>query len=502
MRHVAAFAAFAQAVAFDRLGEDHGRLAFAFDGRLVGRVHFFRIVAAAAHFLELFVGVVLHHLQQLGILAEEVLANVVAAGDDVLLILAVDDFHHPLLQQAGFVLVEQRIPIVAPDDFDDVPAGAAERAFELLNDLAVAAHRAVEPLQVAVDDEDQVVELLARGERDRAERFGLVAFAVAHERPDVLLRQVDDAAVGEVAIEPRLVDGHDRAEAHRDGGEFPELGHQPGMRIRRQPAARLQLAAEVDEVLFGEPAFEERAGVHAGRGVALEINLVAVEAAFAAAAEEVVEADFVQVGRRGEGGDVSADAGEVAIGADDHRHRVPADEALDAALQLALAGVARLLVVRDRVDVRRGGRERQLDAVANRGLLRARSAIAARARVLCAPARSRAIRAIRPSRPDRRRWESAKSVWQCRLEPYDASYCNYIHHRGTEDTEIEQEKAEGTEMITAFHTPLFISVASCSNFIVCVLCVLCGESSSIFSLVGTLRSRCRGKRRRRRTVFR
>ena len=90
------------------------------------------------------------------------------------------------MQQARLVLLEERIPVAAPDDFDDVPAGAAERAFQLLDDLAVAAHRAVEPLQVAVDDEDQVVELLARGERDGAERFGLVAFAVAQERPDVL----------------------------------------------------------------------------------------------------------------------------------------------------------------------------------------------------------------------------------------------------------------------------------------------------------------------------
>ena len=98
VRHVAAFAAFAQAVALDRLGEDDGRLALAFDGRLVGGVDLFGIVAAAAHLLQLLVGVVLHHLEQLGILAEEVLADVIAAGDDVLLILAVDDFHHPLLQ--------------------------------------------------------------------------------------------------------------------------------------------------------------------------------------------------------------------------------------------------------------------------------------------------------------------------------------------------------------------------------------------------------------------
>jgi len=34
--------------------------------------------------------------------------------------------------------------------------------------------RTVEALQVAVDDEHQVVELLARGEADRAERLGLV----------------------------------------------------------------------------------------------------------------------------------------------------------------------------------------------------------------------------------------------------------------------------------------------------------------------------------------
>ena len=52
-----------------------------------------------------------------------------------------------------------------------------------------------------------------------------------------LLRQVGDAAVGQVAVEPGLVDGHDRAEAHRDRGEFPEVGHQPGMRIGRQAAA-------------------------------------------------------------------------------------------------------------------------------------------------------------------------------------------------------------------------------------------------------------------------
>jgi hypothetical protein len=37
----------------------------------------------------------------------------------------------------------------------------AKYAFEFLDDLAVATHRAVQALQVAIDDPDQVVELLA-----------------------------------------------------------------------------------------------------------------------------------------------------------------------------------------------------------------------------------------------------------------------------------------------------------------------------------------------------
>ena len=190
---------------------------------------------------------------------------------------------------------------------DDVPAGAAERRLELLDDLPVAAHRAVETLQVAVDDEDQVVELLARRERDGAERFGLVRLAVAEERPHLRVRPLLQAAVLEVAHEARLVDGADRTDAHRDRGELPEVGHQPGMRIRGQSAARLQLAPEILELLGAQPALEERARVDARRSVALEVDDVAV-VVVALALEEVVEPDFVERRRRGEGRDVAADA--------------------------------------------------------------------------------------------------------------------------------------------------------------------------------------------------
>ena len=46
---------------------------------------------------------------------------------------------------------------------DDVPTSAAEDRFKFLYYLPIAAHRAVEALEVAIDDPDEVVELFARG---------------------------------------------------------------------------------------------------------------------------------------------------------------------------------------------------------------------------------------------------------------------------------------------------------------------------------------------------
>ena len=85
------------------------------------------------------------------------------------------------------------------------------------------------------------------------------------------------SAIFEIAIEARLINRHDRTEAHRDGGEFPEIRHQPGMRIGGEPAAGFQFAAKIFELLYGETAFEKGAGINAGRSVSLEIYGVAFE---------------------------------------------------------------------------------------------------------------------------------------------------------------------------------------------------------------------------------
>ena len=162
------------------------------------------------------------------------LADVRAVVGPEGLVVAVGGGVHQVDQRAVAVGGEQRVPAAAPDDLDDVPAGAAEERLELLHDLAVAAHRAVEALQVAVDDEGEVVELLVGRELQQAARLGLVHLAVAEERPHVLVGGVLDAAVVQVLVELRLVDRVHRAEAHRHRRELPEVRHQPRVRVGRQ----------------------------------------------------------------------------------------------------------------------------------------------------------------------------------------------------------------------------------------------------------------------------
>ena len=84
------------------------------DRRLVGVVDLDRIVAAERQLLQLVVGEVLDHLEQPRIGAPEVLADVGARLDGVLLILAVDDLAHALDEQAVAILGEQRDPTRGP----------------------------------------------------------------------------------------------------------------------------------------------------------------------------------------------------------------------------------------------------------------------------------------------------------------------------------------------------------------------------------------------------
>src|SRR5665647_3103123 len=114
------------------------------------------------------------------------------------------------------------------------------------------------------------------------------------------------------------------------------------------------LLPEPVELGLRQPALEEGPGVDAGGRVALDVDLVA--AAFVVtASEEVVEADLVERGSGGIGGDVPAHADAWPLCAVDHDRGVPADEGAVPTLDLLVAGEPRLGLRGDGVDVGRSG---------------------------------------------------------------------------------------------------------------------------------------------------
>ncbi len=358
---VASLDARAQRPALDRLGQDDRRGAAVLGRGLVGGVELAVVVPAAAELGQVVVGQLLDELAQARVRPEEVLPDVRPAGHAELLELAVQGVVHLLDEHAVDVPGQELVPLARPDDLDDVPAGAAEDRLELLDDLAVAADRSVEALQVAVDDEGQVVEAFARRHMERAERLRLVGLAVAQERPHARAARVEQATVLQVAVEPGLVDGRDGPEAHRHRRVLPEVGHQARMRVGAQAGlARDRLPAEVVELVLAQAAFEERPRVDARSRMALVEDLVAGRVTILAP-EEVVEPDLVQAGRARVRRQVAADARELRVGPEDHRHRIPADDPPDAQLHRLVTREVGLLLGADRVDVAGLGQRRQPD---------------------------------------------------------------------------------------------------------------------------------------------
>ena len=116
-------------------------------------------------------------------------------------------------------------------------------------------------MQVAVDNEDQVVELFPGSQGNGAERFRFVHLAVTEHRPDLTATRFAQTTIDQIMVKARLVDGRQGRQPHGDGRKFPELFHQEGVGVGGESTFGRQLIAKSNQVLLSEAAFEEGPGI-------------------------------------------------------------------------------------------------------------------------------------------------------------------------------------------------------------------------------------------------
>jgi hypothetical protein len=294
--------------------------------------------------------------RQLLVLAEEVVAVKAPVFGGEGLHLAVYRIGKGAQQRVGGVAGKQAIPIAAPDQLDHIPAGTDEQALEFVNDAAVAAHRSVQALQIAINHPDQVVELFPRGQGERTHAFRFVHLTIAENPPDFARAAVLQVSMREVAHETRVVNRADGANAHGAGRKLPEVGHQPGMRVAAQTPHAFRggdLLPVMGQVGFVQAPFQKCTGIHARRAMRLEEHQVAAMR-LVARMEKMVEAHLKQICCAGIAGNVAAQLAIGCIGTGHHRQGIPAHQRTESLLDREVSRESRLTLHADRVGIRRG----------------------------------------------------------------------------------------------------------------------------------------------------
>ena len=294
---VARLSSLAGAITLDGHGEDDGGPLNFLARSGIGCIHLVGVMAAPIEIHDVLITEVFDQLERLGVFPEEVLAGVGATVELAVLELTVTHLIHDLLQESALVALDQRVPLAPPNHLDDMPAGAPKNSLQLLDDFSVTAHRTIQSLQVTVDHKVQVAQPLAASERNRAQRLGLITFAVSEETPDLAVSVIDQTAFALILHHVGLIDGLNRSQPHRHGGELPVVGHEPRVRIRRE-ASPPNFPTEIFELLLADDPLKIGARIHARRTVPLVIHQI-TGMAVGRAAKEMIHPYVIERGARG-----------------------------------------------------------------------------------------------------------------------------------------------------------------------------------------------------------
>ena len=136
----------AHTVAFFGVRQNHHGLARVGHGGGVGGVNFDHIVTATLKAVNLLIRHALCQPHQGFVLTKKVFSVVAPVFGGKGLHLPIHGVGKGFEQGPLGVSGQQAVPVAAPHQFDDLPTRSRKQPLQLIDDAAVAAHRAVEPL--------------------------------------------------------------------------------------------------------------------------------------------------------------------------------------------------------------------------------------------------------------------------------------------------------------------------------------------------------------------
>jgi hypothetical protein len=193
-------------ITLDGLDENYRGLACYREGFCIRRIDFLRILTTPLDLANFLIRECIHHALEGRIAFHPVFTLNLARKYRVALIVAIQALIHAFLEYTLVVLRQQAIPATAPDHLDHFPVGTAKRALQLLDDLAVATHRTIQPLQIAVHDDDEIIEFFATGHVDGAKHFRLVGLTITNETPHFCMGAWLESSILQILGESGLID--------------------------------------------------------------------------------------------------------------------------------------------------------------------------------------------------------------------------------------------------------------------------------------------------------
>ena len=141
-------------------------------------INFMRIMSTPVQSPYILIRHIGNHIQQFRVFPKKMSPCICSTLSFKSLILPIYSFIHTPAKKTLRVSCQQRIPIRTPNYFYNIPTCSPEFSFKFLYNFPVTSYRPVEPLQIAVNYKNKIVQIFTRCQTNCSQGLWLICFTI------------------------------------------------------------------------------------------------------------------------------------------------------------------------------------------------------------------------------------------------------------------------------------------------------------------------------------